>query len=131
MKSQGLPFSTIVLAVISILILVLVVFFVTGGLSRILPQAGRYIDERAAIRAECARLLNDIQQRLQLGNYPDKGSIENAFKASEFCSKRFILENRTVYCYSPAVGMRTSFVVYTDAGVAVNCVADHNGCECR
>ncbi|MEM1782809.1 MAG: hypothetical protein QXR54_01975 [Nanopusillaceae archaeon] len=130
MKNQGLPFSTIVLAVISVLILVLIVFFVTGSFPRLIGPIPRYAEETQKIRAQCSALLNDIHQRLLLARYPRVYDIENAFINSEYCSRTFRLEDKNVYCYSAEIGVHGRFTVYTDAGTPVTCFSNTNGCFC-
>ncbi|MEM1684913.1 MAG: hypothetical protein QXD60_04070 [Nanopusillaceae archaeon] len=130
MKNQGLPFSTIILALVSVLVLVLIVFFVTGSFPRLTGQIGRYGDELSSIRAQCSVLLNDIQQRLMLARYSSTSAIQQAFRSSEYCSRTFRIENQNLYCYSSAIGVHTRFTVYTDAGTPVVCNSNTSGCFC-
>ncbi|MFH7903193.1 MAG: hypothetical protein QXQ19_01855 [Candidatus Aenigmatarchaeota archaeon] len=130
MKNQGLPFSTIVLAVISVLILVLIVFFVTGSFPRLVGPIPQYIEETRKIRTQCSIWLEDISQRLTMARYPRVFDIENAFINSEYCSRTFKLENKNVHCYSAEIGVHGRFTVYTDAGTPVTCYSNTDGCFC-
>jgi len=129
MRSQGLPFSTIVLAVISILILVLVVFFVTGGFSKLFPITQRYtVTSIEAARAECLKLLSQAQMTTQISENPTE-----TFKDTEYCKAKF---NITGYkdlqaCYSPSIGITADFDVVTSSGKRYHCYARGSDCTCE
>jgi len=129
MRGQGLPFSTIVLAIISILILVLLVFFVTGGFSRIFPIAPRYAPTTVeTARTECQKLLSDAQMATMASNEPDK-----TFKNTAYCKTQFNINGTTYYCYSDVIGVKADFEVTTSAGERYRCNATtipQRFCDC-
>jgi len=130
MRGQGLPFSTIVLAIISILILVLIVFFVTGGVSRLFPVSQRYmVTNVEAARGECQKLLADAQMATMTSSEPAK-----TFKNSTYCKTKFNINGTTYYCYSDVIGVKADFEVTTTAGERYRCNITESGttpsCEC-
>lgn len=66
-KAQGLPLNTIVLAVIAIIVLVVVILFATGNLSKLFGStqtivSGSTPDEVAAFRIACKQACFQAQQ---------------------------------------------------------------------
>ncbi|RDD52292.1 hypothetical protein BA065_02505 [Nanoarchaeota archaeon NZ13-N] len=131
MKGQGLPFSTIVLAIISVLILVLIVFFVTGGFSRIFPATTQYIvSDIQTARTKCQQLLADAQLKLSASTNPN-----NDFKQTEYCKVQFNISNEELKCFSPKIGVYANFRVTTLFGEVYRCytipsLKTTEGCTC-
>jgi len=128
MKSQGLPFSTIVLAVISILILVLIVFFVTGGFGRIAGITQRYAPTSIQeARTQCQHLLAEAQMRLSTSLNPQAD-----FPNTEYCKIRFNITgyNDLLACYSDAIGMKADFTIMAQNGKNYHCYTTDT-CVCE
>jgi len=127
MRNQGLPFSTIVLAIISILILVLIVFFVTGGVSRLFPTAQRYmVTNVETARSECQKLLTDAQMATQTSDDPD-----GTFRNSNYCKTQFNINGTSYKCFDPKIGVIANFEVVTSSGERYYCSASgSSNCKC-
>jgi len=128
MKSQGLPFSTIVLAIISILILVLIVFFVTGGFGRIAGVTQRYTpSDINTIRAQCQQLLTEAHMRLSNSLNP---AVD--FPNTDYCKIKFNVTgyNDLLTCYSDAIGVKASFTIIAQNGKTYHCYTTDN-CVCE
>lgn len=79
--SQGLSFSTIVLAVISIFILVLVILFVSGGLKGTSQATDVYVPgELESARTACNAACNVVQSTAR---FPEN------FVNSDYCKRTF------------------------------------------
>ncbi|RIB35459.1 MAG: hypothetical protein BXU00_01700 [Candidatus Nanoclepta minutus] len=135
MKGQGLPFSTIVLAIISVLILVLIVFFVTGGFSRIFPATTQYIvTDIQTARTKCQQLLADAQLRLSASTNPNSD-----FKQTEYCKVQFNISSiskEALKCFSPEIGVYANFRITTLFGEVYRCYTipsskTTEGCTCE
>ncbi len=68
-RSQGLPLNTIVLASLAVLVLLLIVGFVTGGLSKLFPAINTQMSnvDLENAKAICSRLCNDLKERAASG----------------------------------------------------------------
>ncbi len=83
-KSQGLSFSTIVLAVISIFILVLVIIFVSKGFVGINRPVEQFTPtEVSAAQQACTVFCREAQATVR---------TEQDFKNSRYCTKTFLID---------------------------------------
>ncbi len=136
MKGQGLPFSTIVLAVIAVLILVLIVFFITGGFSKVFPaiyQQG--VSNVQTAKAKCQQYLAEAQLQLSSSMNPNQD-----FGNTKYCKALFYIpnsqnnnnNNRGIHCWEDPINIKANFVVTTPAGKSYRCYIDQsNGCTCQ
>jgi len=128
MKSQGLPFSTIVLAIISILILVLIVFFVTGGFGRIAGVTQRYTPTTLQeARTQCQKLLTDAQMMLTNSLNP-----EADFPNTDYCKIKFNITgyNNLLACYSNEIGIKADLTMIAQNGITYHCYTTDT-CVCE
>jgi len=128
MKSQGLPFSTIVLAIISILILVLIVFFVTGGFGRIAGVTQRYAPSTLQeARAQCQHLL--AEARITLANSLNP-TVD--FPNTDYCRVKFNVTgyNDLLTCYSDAIGVKADFTIIAQNSKTYHCYTTDT-CVCE
>jgi len=128
MKSQGLPFSTIVLAIISILILVLIVFFVTGGFGKIAGITQRYTPTTIQeARTQCRALLTEAQMRIANSLNPAAD-----FPNTDYCKIKFNVTgyNDLLTCYSDAIGIKADFTTTAQNGITYHCYTTDT-CVCE
>ena len=84
-RAQGLPLNAIVLAVIAIIVLVLVVIFATGGLSKLfggITTVGGQTSDLGTAQVACQSACNSLKV----------GASEAMFKSSSYCTKRYTID---------------------------------------
>jgi hypothetical protein len=120
-KSQGLPMSFIVLAAISALILVLIVFFVTGAGGRLMGAiAGAQETDKTTAISQCQSLCQQAQTAV----------TTDAFKSSSYCTKKFTITEGTTKSVASCFG--TSLNVACAVGIGdKTCGLNTGGTACQ
>lgn len=94
-RNQGLPFSTIVLAIISVLVLVIIVLFFTGAFSRIGPSVTKTApDTVTQAQAACQEYWSAAEQ----------STSTEMFLSSQYCTAAFNISGQLESCYDLGVG---------------------------
>ena len=96
-NSQGLSFSTIVLAVISIFILVLIILFVSGGLKGTSQATDVYVPgEVESARTACVAACSVVQSTAR---------TPQSFLSSDYCQRTFRIQGTPKNCKDTEIGV--------------------------
>ena len=137
MKSQGLPLNTIVLAALAVLVLLLVVGFTTGSLSKIFGGMGQQISKTDidVARTTCKNLCLQLQQEAKAGILT-KSAAEN----SEYAKKTFVIDldgdgkisssEKDIHCWESPINEKCTVSIVTPSGTIYTCEGKGNSYIC-
>lgn len=88
-KSQGLPLTTIVIAVLAILVLVMIGIFTMGGFTRLFGSIATWFGTSSAMTREAAvQECKNYCEILKIGGYNTLEKI----RSSAYCTKEFPID---------------------------------------
>lgn len=127
MRGQGLPISTIVLAAIAVLVLVIIIGFTTGSLNKLFRSAQTISgsvtpDEVASFRIGCEQACFQAKQL---------ADTQTKFKNSDYCSRGLVNGSQTIKCWQAGVGVDCVYSITLPDNTKETCQGTGTGgCTC-
>lgn len=127
MRGQGLPISTIVLAAIAVLVLVILVAFTTGSLNKLFTSTQTISgsvtpDEVASFRIGCEQACFQAKQL---------ADTQTKFTNSDYCSRNLVNSSQTIKCWQAGVGVDCIYNITLPDHTEVTCQGAGTGsCTC-